>query len=85
MYFLAILKELPAKIVFRDIGKKKFIGGGEESYGYLAGEFVRDKDAVMACMLIAEAAAWAKEQGKTYIPKKFENGFVLSDLDSLLS
>ena len=40
-------------------------GGGEESYGYLAGEFVRDKDAVMACALIAEAAAWAKDQGKS--------------------
>lgn len=46
-------------------GKKAFIGGGEESYGYLAGEFVRDKDAVMSCALIAEAITWAKEQGKT--------------------
>jgi phosphoglucomutase len=45
-------------------GEKKFIGGGEESYGYLAGEFVRDKDAVMSCALIAEVAAWAKDQGK---------------------
>jgi len=54
-----------ADIIEKNFGKKKFIGGGEESYGYLAGEFVRDKDAVMACMLIAEAAAWAKEQGKT--------------------
>lgn len=44
-------------------GKKQFIGGGEESYGYLAGECVRDKDAIMACALIAEAAAVAKEQG----------------------
>ena len=43
----------------------KFIGGGEESYGYLAGEFVRDKDAVMSCALLAETAAWAKENGKT--------------------
>ncbi len=43
----------------------KFIGGGEESYGYLAGEFVRDKDAVMSCALLAETAAWAKEKGKT--------------------
>lgn len=54
-----------ADIIEKNQGKKKFIGGGEESYGYLAGEFVRDKDAVMACMLIAEAAAWAKDQGKT--------------------
>lgn len=44
---------------------KTFICGGEESYGYLAGDFVRDKDAVMACALIAEAAAYAEEQGKT--------------------
>lgn len=40
-------------------GKRRFIGGGEESYGYLAGEFVRDKDAVIACCLIAEMAAEA--------------------------
>ncbi len=46
-------------------GKKTFIGGGEESYGYLAGDFVRDKDAVMSCALLAETAAWAKEQDKT--------------------
>ena len=46
-------------------GKKQFIGGGEESYGYLAGDFVRDKDAVIATSMIAEAAAWAAEQGKT--------------------
>jgi len=46
-------------------GKATFIGGGEESYGYLAGEFVRDKDAVMSCALLAESAAWAKSQHKT--------------------
>lgn len=46
-------------------GKKKYIGGGEESYGFLAEDFVRDKDAVSACCLIAEIAAWAKENGKT--------------------
>ncbi len=46
-------------------GKKQFIGGGEESYGYLAGDFVRDKDAVIATSMVAEAAAWAAEQGKT--------------------
>ena len=46
-------------------GKMQFIGGGEESYGYLAGDFVRDKDAVIATSMIAEAAAWAAEQGKT--------------------
>lgn len=54
-----------ADIIKQNEGKKHFIGGGEESYGYLAGEFVRDKDAVMACALIAEAAAWAKDQDKT--------------------
>jgi phosphoglucomutase len=46
-------------------GQQTFIGGGEESYGYLAGEFVRDKDAVMSCALIAEAAAVARQQGKS--------------------
>lgn len=54
-----------AEIIKQLEGKKQYIGGGEESYGYLAGDFVRDKDAVMACALIAEAAAWAKDQGKT--------------------
>ncbi|MBP5573618.1 MAG: phospho-sugar mutase [Bacteroidales bacterium] len=47
-------------------GKKQFIGGGEESYGYLAGDFVRDKDAVIATSLLAEAMAWAAEQSKTF-------------------
>ena len=46
-------------------GKKKYIGGGEESYGFLAEDFVRDKDAVSACTLLAEICAWAKDQGKT--------------------
>ncbi|WP_321424129.1 phospho-sugar mutase [uncultured Bacteroides sp.] len=46
-------------------GKKKYIGGGEESYGFLAEDFCRDKDAVSACCLIAEVAAWAKDNGKT--------------------
>ncbi|MGE4290453.1 MAG: phospho-sugar mutase [Salinivirgaceae bacterium] len=54
-----------ADIIKQNEGFKNFIGGGEESYGYLAGDFVRDKDAVMSCMLIAEATAWAKDQGKT--------------------
>lgn len=46
-------------------GKKQYIGGGEESYGFLAEDFVRDKDAVSACALLAEICAWAKDQGKT--------------------
>ena len=46
-------------------GVKQYIGGGEESYGFLAQDFVRDKDAVSACSLLAEICAWAKDQGKT--------------------
>ncbi|TVQ13116.1 MAG: phospho-sugar mutase [Balneolaceae bacterium] len=46
-------------------GKERFIGGGEESYGYLIGEHVRDKDAVVSCLLIAEMAAYYKSQGKS--------------------
>jgi phosphoglucomutase len=46
-------------------GKRQYIGGGEESYGFLAEDFVRDKDAVSACSLLAEICAWAKDQGKT--------------------
>lgn len=46
-------------------GKQQYIGGGEESYGFLAEDFVRDKDAVSACALLAEICAYAKDQGKT--------------------
>jgi phosphoglucomutase len=46
-------------------GKKEFICGGEESYGFMIGDFVRDKDAVVSACMIAEIAAWAKEQGKS--------------------
>ncbi len=46
-------------------GKKQYIGGGEESYGFMAQDFVRDKDSVSACCLLAEICAWAKDQGKT--------------------
>ncbi len=46
-------------------GKEQFIGGGEESYGYLIGDDVRDKDAIASCAMIAEMAAWARDQGKT--------------------
>ncbi|MBN1187561.1 MAG: phospho-sugar mutase [Bacteroidales bacterium] len=56
-----------ADIIKQNYGKMKFIGGGEESYGYLAGEFVRDKDAVMSCAFIAETAAWAKSQNKSLL------------------
>jgi phosphoglucomutase len=46
-------------------GEKEFIAGGEESFGCLVGDFVRDKDAVISCSILAEMAAWAKEQGRT--------------------
>jgi phosphoglucomutase len=53
-YFAELMRSLE--------GKKKFIGGGEESYGYLPGDYVRDKDAVGSCALVAETAAWAKSK-----------------------
>lgn len=56
-YIAAIIKSLE--------GKKKFIAGGEESYGYLIGDFVRDKDAIASCAMIAEMAAYAKASGKS--------------------
>lgn len=68
-------------------GKKQFIGGGEESYGYLVGDFVRDKDAVISCCMIAETAAWAADQGKTLyelLPVIYkEIGFYLEKLISV--
>lgn len=54
-----------AEIIRINERNKTFICGGEESYGFLIGDYVRDKDAVSACLLIAEVAAWAKEQNKT--------------------
>jgi phosphoglucomutase len=54
-----------AEIIRKNEGIKKYIGGGEESYGFLAGDFVRDKDSVSACALFAEIAAWARDNGKT--------------------
>lgn len=54
-----------ADVMRKNEGKKSYIGGGEESYGFLAEDFVRDKDAVSACALLAEIAAWAKDQGLT--------------------
>ncbi|MDP3452038.1 MAG: phospho-sugar mutase, partial [Bacteroidales bacterium] len=54
-----------AEVVRELEGERYFIGGGEESYGFNAGEFVRDKDAVISCCLVAEAAVWAKEKGMT--------------------
>ena len=54
-YIAAVIKE--------NEGKKEFIGGGEESYGYMISDFVRDKDAVASCAVLAEMSAWAKDQG----------------------
>ena len=52
--------------VIRDLeGQKKYIGGGEESFGFMPLDFVRDKDSVTSCVLMAEIAAWAKDQGKS--------------------
>ena len=68
-------------------GKTTFIGGGEESYGYLAGDFVRDKDAVIACCLIAEMTAFYANQGKSLYQMLLEiyheYGFYKEDLLSL--
>lgn len=54
-----------AEIIRNLEGKKQFIGGGEESYGYLVGDFVRDKDGVSACAMVSEIVAYYKSQGKT--------------------
>jgi phosphoglucomutase len=56
-YFAELIRELE--------GKKKYIGGGEESYGYMPGDYVRDKDGIGSCALIAETAAWAAVRGKS--------------------
>lgn len=50
--------------VIRKNPEKNYIGGGEESFGYMPGDFTRDKDAVSSCSIMAEIAAWAKDQGK---------------------
>ncbi len=54
-----------AEVIREQEGKTTFIGGGEESYGFLVGDFVRDKDAIISCAMVAEAAAWAKAKGLT--------------------
>jgi len=56
-----------AEVIKENEGIGEFIAGGEESFGYLAGSFVRDKDAIISCSLLAEATAWAKEQNKTLL------------------
>ena len=54
-----------ANVMREQEGKKRYLGGGEESYGFLVQDFVRDKDAVSACVMMAEICAWAKDNGKT--------------------
>lgn len=77
-----------ADIIHQNEGKKVFIGGGEESYGFMVGDDVRDKDAVSACSMVAEIAAYAKDQGKSLfefllgIYQEFE--FYLEDLISVV-
>ena len=78
-YIAAVIRELE--------GKEKFIGGGEESYGYLIGDAVRDKDAVASCAMIAELTAYAKNNGKSlfdFLTEMYmENGFYYEGLISL--
>src|SRR6478736_89652 len=68
--------------------KKKFIAAGEESYGYMVGDFVRDKDAVSACAFFAAMAAAAKDDGQTLydwlIQMYIENGFYKEGLINLV-
>ncbi|HZK97842.1 MAG TPA: phospho-sugar mutase [Prolixibacteraceae bacterium] len=54
-----------AEVIRENEGIKEYIGGGEESFGFLPADFVRDKDAVSSCALMAEIAAWAKDNGRT--------------------
>jgi len=54
-----------AELIRKLEGKEQYIGGGEESYGFLPGDYVRDKDAVASCALVAEIAAYAKNNGKS--------------------
>ena len=76
-----------AQLIREKEGQEQFIGGGEESYGYLIGDAVRDKDAVVSCMIIAEMAAYIKTKGLTlfeYLLKIYENhGYFKEGLVSL--
>ncbi|GAB1403275.1 phospho-sugar mutase [Lentimicrobium sp.] len=76
-----------AEVIRENEPEKKFIGGGEESYGYLIGDAVRDKDAVASCAMLCETAAWAREQGlsmyQLLINIYHEYGFYLEELVSI--
>ncbi|QCR21205.1 phospho-sugar mutase [Pontibacter sp. SGAir0037] len=78
-YIAEVIRELE--------GKETYIGGGEESYGYLAGDFVRDKDAISSCALIAEMAAVAKDNGQSLFEMMIEMytnyGFYKEELISI--
>ncbi len=54
-----------AEVLKANEGKREFIGGGEESYGYLVGDFVRDKDAIISCAMLSEVVAYAKDHGQS--------------------
>ncbi|TAF77345.1 MAG: phospho-sugar mutase [Bacteroidetes bacterium] len=75
------------EIIRQTEGKEKFIVGGEESYGYLIGDFSRDKDAVASCAFIAEMAAYAKDKGRTLfdflVDMYVEFGFYKEKLKSI--
>ena len=76
-----------AALIKQEEGKKEFIGGGEESYGYMISDFVRDKDAIASCAMLAEMCAWAKDQGMSVFDLLkqvyVENGFYLEALVSM--
>ncbi len=78
-YIAEVIRELE--------GKETYIAGGEESYGYLAGDFVRDKDAISSCALIAEMAAVAKDKGQSLFEMMVEMytryGFYKEELVSI--
>jgi phosphoglucomutase len=78
-YIAEVIRELE--------GKEQFIAGGEESYGYLIGDFVRDKDAIASCAMIAELTAYAKDKGQSLFDMLMamyqENGFYYESLVSL--
>ncbi|MCK5815367.1 MAG: phospho-sugar mutase, partial [Flavobacteriaceae bacterium] len=76
-----------AKMV-RDHNDMDFIGGGEESFGYMVGDFVRDKDAITSTLLACEIAAWAKENGSSFYEELLKiyvkNGFYKEYLISIV-
>lgn len=76
-----------ADIIRKREGEETFIGGGEESYGYMVGDFVRDKDAISSAVLLAEAAAVAKAQGSSFYELLIDvyqrYGFYLESLKAL--